>query len=152
MSTIHPSIQMRSIYVSTLDDCADPAIDLSNNNHEAQAAVGNIVGDNLSSEEDPIGNCTLEQKEERDDVKDDMQLPQSTHTLFFTENLLSLPFAFGTVIVAMSCLCLILVLLNNLHGGSEGNVFDVPANVSTHVRAAQYLSILVALLMEEGEI
>lgn len=53
---------------------------------------------------------------------------------------------FGLAIAIMSYACLILALINNVKYGS------VPANVNLSVRIAQYLSILIALLMEEGEI
>ena len=36
-----------------------------------------------------------------------------------------------------------------LNGGTKDNRWNIPANVTTSVRVAQYLSIFVALLMEE---
>ncbi|KAL7537721.1 hypothetical protein ACHAWF_005887 [Thalassiosira exigua] len=78
-------------------------------------------------------------------------LPPSTHTLFFTQPVLSLPFLFATGIVGLSYMCLWLVAFNNVFGRfhDPSNPFDVPANVTLPVRAAQYLAIFVALLMEE---
>lgn len=74
-----------------------------------------------------------------------LTLPASTHSFLFTEPFHSIPFQFGLGIAAMSYACLILALINNVKNGS------IPANVDLSVRIAQYLSILIALLMEEGE-
>ena len=70
-------------------------------------------------------------------------LPQSTHTLLFTEHVFSLPFGFAFLILILSIGCLALALTDNLDGGT------VPPNVSLSVRIAQYFSIVVAVLMEE---
>jgi len=151
MAAIHdyPSVQMHSIYVSTLgNDAESPSGVDDNTKNEAPTPRASSDADNLNDVAvDHLFDDSLDQKEEI--VNHELQLPPSTHTLFFTEKICSLPYAFAIGIAIMSCLCLILVLANNLDGGSEGNPFNVPANVSTSVRAAQYLSILVALLMEE---
>ncbi|KAL7549674.1 LOW QUALITY PROTEIN: hypothetical protein ACHAWF_012944, partial [Thalassiosira exigua] len=78
------------------------------------------------------------------DIRDEaLTLPESTHSFLFTELVRSVPFVFGVGIAAMSYACLVLALINHLTRGS------IPANVDWSVRTAQYLSILVALLMEE---
>ena len=56
-----------------------------------------------------------------------------------------MPFYFGLGISVMSFVCLILALVDNVQNGS------VPFNVNVSVRIAQYLSIVIALLMEEGK-
>ena len=76
-------------------------------------------------------------------------LPQSTHTLLFTEKVPSLPFAFAFIIYGISATCLILALIDNLDGSTAQNPLNVPANISASVRVAQYFSIIVAVLMEE---
>ncbi|KAL7553920.1 hypothetical protein ACHAWF_017444 [Thalassiosira exigua] len=76
--------------------------------------------------------------------EEDLTLPESTHSFLFTEPVYSIPFLFSLGIAAISYACLILALLNNLTTG------HIPANVDLSVRIAQYLSILIALLMEEG--
>jgi len=76
-------------------------------------------------------------------------LPQSTHTLLFTEYVFSLPFGFAFLILILSIGCLALALTDNLDGGTSDNPLKVPPNVSTSVRIAQYFSVVVAVLMEE---
>jgi len=55
----------------------------------------------------------------------------------------SVPHLFGLVIAIASLTCLVLALINNVQN------WDIPANVDPSVRIAQYLSIFIALLMEE---
>ena len=76
-------------------------------------------------------------------IDEKLQLPHSTHSFLFTEPVTSLPFVFGVGIAVISYACLSLALCNNLSSGK------VPANVDISVRIAQYLSIFIALLMEE---
>jgi len=56
-----------------------------------------------------------------------------------------MPFYFGFGISVMSFVCLLLALVDNVQNG------EVPFNVNVSVRIAQYLSIVIALLMEEGK-
>jgi hypothetical protein len=90
-------------------------------------------------------------------VPEPLKLPKSTHTLLFSQPMHSFPFAFAGAIalVCLSCLCM--ALANNVlkEGGYDSQswfmgaiVESVPANVSSSVRAAQYLSILIAMMME----
>ncbi len=76
-------------------------------------------------------------------------MPQSTHSLLFTENVLSLPFVFGFVILCISSSSLSFALIEALQA-DERNNYNIPANVTFTVRGAQYMAILIALLMEEG--
>ncbi|KAL7532966.1 hypothetical protein ACHAWF_004301 [Thalassiosira exigua] len=76
-------------------------------------------------------------------------LPQSTHSLLFTEDVFTPPFAFAALVVFVSIGCLSLALWDNLSGGTLDNPLNVPSNVHPAVRSAQYLSVLVALTMEE---
>ena len=68
-------------------------------------------------------------------------LPESTHSFLFTEPVNSLLFAFAIGIAVIGYTCLALALQNNLKCGI------IPSNVDISVRVAQYLSVLIALLM-----
>mmetsp|Transcript_35784 Transcript_35784/g.58311 ORF Transcript_35784/g.58311 Transcript_35784/m.58311 type:complete len:644 (-) Transcript_35784:81-2012(-) len=77
-------------------------------------------------------------------------LTQSTHSFLFTEPICSLPFSFALGIVAISYTCLILALFNNIaEDNSSRNFFNVPVGVTLDVKIAQYLSLLIGLIMEE---
>eukprot|EP00984_Skeletonema_dohrnii_P027544 scaffold17096_cov84-Skeletonema_dohrnii-CCMP3373.AAC.3 len=82
-----------------------------------------------------------------DDAKDgegnEINFPESSHSFLFTEPVKSIPFVFSLLIASMTYACLFIALINNVVNK------DVPVNVSTCVRAAQYIGILIALLMEE---
>eukprot|EP00970_Alexandrium_tamarense_P018127 scaffold13320_cov215-Alexandrium_tamarense.AAC.11 len=90
------------------------------------------------------------------DLKDDdgyeeepIHIPQSSHSLLFTEEVCSLSFAFGLGIMVLSFLSLILALLNNLGKGEPGNLLGIPVQVDSSVRGAQYLAIIIGMLLEE---
>ena len=77
-------------------------------------------------------------------------LPESTHTLFFTQPICSLPHLYGMSIVVVSIMCLVMALINNVDPAEidwKDNPLSVPVNVSREVRIAQYLSIVIVLLM-----
>ena len=87
-----------------------------------------------------------------DDTKDDedfepITLPESTHTLLFTEPIHSRAFLFSIAIAALSILCLLLSLSNKVV--TINGMREIPANVGTPVKIAQFASIFIALLMEE---
>ncbi|KAL7536191.1 hypothetical protein ACHAXR_006980 [Thalassiosira sp. AJA248-18] len=141
------AVRLRSIYVSRLPSptgdaeaqSGPPGLNVAGD--VAQAAA---VGDAFANQ--PFnGDHAADEK----DAKDPLQLPESTHSLLFTEGGASLPFWFAIGIVFISFSCLWLAFQNNLTSGSGDTPFNVPANVSTSVRVAQYLSIFIALLMEE---
>eukprot|EP00804_Cyclotella_cryptica_P013962 CCRYP_002470-RA/>CCRYP_002470-RA protein AED:0.15 eAED:0.22 QI:0/0.33/0.25/1/0.33/0.75/4/415/154 len=77
--------------------------------------------------------------------EDPILLPQSTHSLLFTEPIGSIPFGYAFGIVILSLVSLLLALVNNLDAGTPGNPLGVPVQVDTSVRIAQYFG----LLMEE---
>ena len=85
-------------------------------------------------------------------VAEPIALPQSTHTLLFTQPATSFPFVFAIAVALVCCSCLVMALLNNLTSGGgddkRGDFIGMPANVGYAVIAAQYLSILIALIME----
>ena len=79
---------------------------------------------------------------------DPIILQESTHTLLYTEPINSAAFIISVLIATLSILCLFLALFNN--GVTRNDIRDViPANVDTSVTVAQYVSIIIALLMEE---
>ena len=81
------------------------------------------------------------------EVLDGLELPESTHSLLFTEKTFCVPLLFSVAIIIISVSSLALAFLNNITGGSSDNPFNIPVNVTTSVRAAQYLSIFIALLV-----
>jgi len=125
-------ITMRSIYVS-------PPVD-----SEFQRAA--VAPQSANSDPHENGNATKEE-DGKEDALAPIKLPQSTHSLLFTEPVFSLPFAFAVVILFMAAACLGLAFATAAGPGTD----DIPVNVTNQVRGAQYLSIFIALLMEEGE-
>lgn len=84
--------------------------------------------------------------DEKEDDNDPVTLPESTHTLLFTEPINSKPFVGGFLIAGMSILCLLLALLDNPWSNLKDSI---PANVKPTVKVAQFCSIFIALVMEE---
>lgn len=77
-------------------------------------------------------------------------LTQSTHSYLFTEPPCTLPFNFSLGIIAISYTCLLLALFNNIiEENSPGNPLNVPPGVTKDVKTAQYLALLIGLIMEE---
>ncbi|KAL7545120.1 hypothetical protein ACHAWF_013504, partial [Thalassiosira exigua] len=77
-------------------------------------------------------------------------LTQSTHSFLFTEPTCSKAFAFALAIVSISYVCLLLALFNNtLESGSAKNKFGVPVNVPVPVKIAQFLALIIGIIMEE---
>lgn len=153
------ALKFRSIYSASIDS-AESQCDFSNAPQSQstsrrvvetvpEAAAENSDGTKVDSFDD--------QKEHKpnDYVKDyggdPIKLPESTHSLFFTASPCSLPFMFALGIAALSIGCLALALVNALDGGTALNLFNVPENISSSTRGAQYLAIFVVLLMEEGK-
>jgi len=105
---------------------------------------------------DDNNNCNNELDEKTTDInpfegyiEEAITFPQSTHSWLFTESFFSIPFAFAVGMVALSYISLILALLNVFEEGEPGNPFAVPEQVPTSVRIAQYLAMIIALIMEE---
>ena len=88
-----------------------------------------------------IYNCYSKEDTDIKTREEVITLPESTHSFLFTEPINSLPFAFAIGIAVISYTCLALSLQNNLKCGI------IPSNVDISVRIAQYLSVLIALLM-----
>ena len=76
-------------------------------------------------------------------VMDRFELPESTYSLLITENICSIPFYAGIVASALSIMCLLLTLLDELQNKQPGNPLGVPAGLPPEVRMAQYLGIII---------
>ncbi|KAL9184898.1 hypothetical protein ACHAXT_002675 [Thalassiosira profunda] len=157
-SSSSSAVRLRSIYVSS---CGPPVGDTAEapNGGAGEASsrsVAKFNGDDVEgAPHEAAAGVALNQFMADSDVKDSLHpadplmLPESTHSLLFIESICSLPWMFSFAIAMLSFMCLWLAFENNINSGSADNRFNIPANVTTSVRVAQYLSILIALLMEE---
>ena len=103
---------------------------------------GGQAGDDVDDSK-PAGRSTLGYDEP-------IMLTQSTHSFLFTEPTCSLPFIFAILVIIISYVCLLLALVNNLLvDWSSDNPFNVPVGVTLDVKIAQYLALLIGLIMEE---
>ena len=142
------SVRMRSIYVSTPGESSSKVNGKGGDDWDWLNSKRNI------SQAPSTSNVAADID---DDIKDEkvgseltLELPESTHSLLFTEKTCSLPHYFAVAILLISFTCLWLAFEDNLLANStKENKWNIPANVTTSVRVAQYLSIFVALLMEE---
>ena len=146
------TVKLRSIYsgsVSALHDAeAQSGVSVS----PISASFRNLLSDNggrggkaqQAGRDDDDVDDTKDDDDEYEDLDesevDPLTLPESTHTLFFTQPVFSIPFCFAVGIVFISVMCLIMALLNNLQDRTPGNPLNVPVNVSINVRIAQYLA------------
>ena len=143
-STADSTVKLRSIYVSSpVDDDAEAAqpsksptgddwgwLDKSAQNGEGGAPQSKLDNNINNNEEDDVKEDD-ETENLYESEPEPTTLPESTHTLFFTAPVLSLPFGFATAIVGISITCLLLALVNNLQeNSSPGNWLGIPANVS----------------------
>jgi len=76
-------------------------------------------------------------------AEEPLKLPPSTHSLLFIEPIYSLPFFMSVLTAAICYASLILALIYNVSNG------EVPPNVETSVRIAQYLAVGIAMVMED---
>lgn len=84
-------------------------------------------------------------------VEEPILLPQSTNSLMYTEPICSIPFNYAFGVFVLSTLSLALAMANNLEGGSRDNPFNrfnLPVQVDTSVRVAQYVGKLVIEIYE----
>jgi len=149
------ALKFRSIYSASIDSAesqcdfkASQSTSWKGEQPVPQAAAADSDGtkDSFDDEKQPKSS---------DDVKeyrgDPIKLPESTHSLFFVSPICSLPSIFAWGIATLSVGCLTLAMINALKGDNPLNPLNVPVNISTATRGAQYLSIFVVLLMEEGK-
>eukprot|EP00956_Cyclotella_meneghiniana_P036563 scaffold127494_cov26-Cyclotella_meneghiniana.AAC.2 len=78
-------------------------------------------------------------------VEEPILLPQSTNSILYTEPIRSLAFAYALLVFSLSTLGLALALANNLEGGTRENPFNIPVQIDTSVRIAQYVAIMTGV-------
>ena len=152
-------VKLRSMYVSSMENDNDSEAQ-NNNNYSRSNGNGRYSGQYAEralpiAEDDDDDIKEEDEEEEEEDLYESepepVTLPESTHSLFFTQPFCSLPVAYAISIVLLSFICLGMALWNNLQANSSpGNPLGIPANVSNAVRTAQYMSILIALLSKCG--
>jgi len=155
MSSTSPetAVRLRSIHVSPGTDTGLPEGPLENS--MPKPAKKSKAGGLFHCSSKGGGHCSIGGRAVRDvnddvkDIKNPLILPASTHTLLFTESADTLPFWFAVAVAATSFLCLSLAFTNNLLSATGSVRWNIPVNVSTSVRIAQFISIFIALLMEE---
>lgn len=146
------AVRLRSIYVSqygaggvgddALFSTAHSAVEMAQSQSPSTENNGASVDQFLDDQKEASTRYDDEEKNEL--IKQDpIMLPQSTYTLLFTTCGFSLPFWFAFGVCGLSLGCLALAFYNNLLSGSAANPFNIPANVDTSVRIAQYLSIFI---------
>ncbi len=79
----------------------------------------------------------------RNNIMDQFELPESTYSLLLSAPFFSMPFGAGILAWALSLMCLLLVLLDELQNTEPGNPLGVPAGLPPEVRMAQYLGIII---------
>ena len=67
---------------------------------------------------------TSDNDNDDDDSKDVMTLPKSTHSLLFSEPVLTIPWAFGFAVFSISSWCLTFALIDAIQ------IFIIPAGVT----------------------
>mmetsp|Transcript_9587 Transcript_9587/g.16316 ORF Transcript_9587/g.16316 Transcript_9587/m.16316 type:complete len:607 (-) Transcript_9587:340-2160(-) len=131
------SLKMTTTSISIAQDPESPGFNENSFNENGQETPPQTI--NTVAEMGMLINGT-------DDAKDgggnEINFPESSHSFLFTEPVKSIPFVFSLLIACMTYACLCIALFDNANK-------DVPVNVSSCVRAAQYMGILIALLMEE---
>ncbi|KAL7552484.1 hypothetical protein ACHAWF_015731 [Thalassiosira exigua] len=80
---------------------------------------------------------------------DSYELPKSTFTWLITEPCASPPFFAALSALALCLTSLIIVLCNELNNTSDLSPYGLPAGVRPEVIVAQYVGIMIGVLMEE---
>lgn len=161
MMTSDSTLRMRSIYAADFphesrqkhdtaaaDDFLPPDAEAQTRKHDGGDADSPPASGDGAGDANGLGGSSNDAGD-----PEPMQLPPSTHSLLFTQPVGSLPFAFSAGIAAMSFFCLALAFWNNMdleNAPHQDGIPNLPVNVSTTVRAAQYFGIIIVLLMEEG--
>ena len=112
---------------------------------EIESGINGAVSPNTKEEAAAAAVDTI--NDAKDEDFDIITLPESTHTLLFTEPINSRAFQFSVAIATLSIMCLFLALFNSNY--TKFGADAIPANVGNAVKTAQYASIFIALLMEE---
>lgn len=162
MAQDESTVRFRSIYAAQSlpgDEEAKSGVPVRNGSTSLTATddddgVGQLTGDvGPSNNRSGVSAAAAGGGEDEGIFEEPIQLPQSTHSLLFTQPVCSIPYLFAVVIVGISYTCLFLASREG--GYVVWNIEDginYPANVPWEVRVAQYLSIIIVLLMEEGKL
>ena len=65
------------------------------------------------------------------------------HVSYYHISYTTRAFAYALLVFSLSTLGLALALANNLEGGTRENPFNIPVQIDTSVRIAQYVAIMV---------
>jgi hypothetical protein len=84
-------------------------------------------------------------------IMDQFELPESTYSFLISAPIFSIPFNAGILASALSLMCLVLVLMDELQNNEPGNPLGVPAGLPPEVRMAQYLGIIIGKRGRERE-
>ena len=109
---------MRSIYVSTADHAESKADEVSVEDPGSARELAFHLQENRAGDDDD------------DESKEVITLPQSTHSLLFTEPVCSVSFFFGYAVFCISCSSLAFALIDALQPGGPGNEYNIPADVA----------------------
>ncbi|KAL7531293.1 hypothetical protein ACHAXR_003958, partial [Thalassiosira sp. AJA248-18] len=116
---------------------------------EPEEKIG-LLGEHVNGESvDSSANRRLTESMIEEICDKKYEFPESAYTLLITENLTSIPFATGIIAALLSMMCLVLAFRNELDNATDGNPLGLPAGVVTEVRIAQYLGVIIGVLMEE---
>lgn len=126
------SLKMTTTSISIAQDPESPGFNENSFNENGQETPPQTI--NTVAEMGMLINGT-------DDAKDgggnEINFPESSHSFLFTEPVKSIPFVFSLLIASMTYACLCIALFDNVSNK------DVPVNVSSCVRAAQYMGELL---------
>jgi len=143
MSALDSRVRMRSIYASSMHDADAP--------QDTEAQSGVFINDSdlqPAITSSPPNNNSID-SEGKGYVDELVKLPESTHTLLFTQPVCSIPFLISVGVAVLSYVCLWLSNIGVLGRDQSIHFEDIPVNVTWEVRMAQYVSIFIVLLMEE---
>ena len=82
-------------------------------------------------------------------MHDTYELPESAYTFLTSEDVFSIPFFAGLASAAISLWALSLALMNELDNGTFKNPLGVPPGNRKEVRMAQFLGVVIGVLLEE---
>jgi len=146
MSVTDSNVRMRSIYAASM-----PYASLDSESQSQNGSSAALTVKSNDSEAQATATGTDGEDNDKGYVDESVKLPESTHTLLFTQPACSIPFLFSVGIVILTYGCLILTGYKITGGNFQdpSNRWNLPVNVTWEVRTAQYLAIFIVLLMEE---
>lgn len=103
---------------------------------------GNVHSE-LATDSTPTIARDQQQSFTDNNIMDQFELPESTYSLLMSAPICSMPFNAGILTSALSLMCLVIVLLDELQSSEPGNPLGVPAGLPPEVRMAQYLGIII---------